>query len=83
VSASLENLRYNAFVFSTSCPSATEFIMGNVLAFKKPVAASKGMCRHGFHRWLIVQEKQFDVQQGKLVTVWRCERCQVQKVTAT
>ncbi len=57
--------------------------MGNVLAFKKPVAASKGMCRHGFHRWLIVQEKQFDVQQGKLVTVWRCERCQVQKVTAT
>jgi hypothetical protein len=57
--------------------------MGNVIAFKKPVAAAKGMCRHGFHRWQIVQEKQFDVQQGKLVTVWRCERCQVQKVTAT
>jgi hypothetical protein len=70
-------------ISSMPFPSTTEFIMGNVLAFKKPVAAAKGMCRHGFHRWQIVQEKQFDVQQGKLVTVWRCERCQEQKVTAT
>lgn len=56
--------------------------MGEVLAFKKPAAKAKGMCRHGFHRWRIVQEKQFDVQQGKLVTVWQCERCQQRKVTA-
>lgn len=55
--------------------------MSNVIAFKKPAPVSKGMCRHGFHRWQIVHEKQFDVQQGKLVTVWRCERCQERKVT--
>lgn len=56
--------------------------MSNVLPFKKPVAKAKGMCQHGFHRWKIFQEKQFDVQQGKLVTVWQCERCQQRKVTA-
>lgn len=56
--------------------------MGDILPFKKPVAKAKGMCQHGFHRWKIFQEKQFDVQQGKLVTVWQCERCQQRKVTA-
>ncbi|RZU47858.1 hypothetical protein EV700_0825 [Fluviicoccus keumensis] len=57
--------------------------MSNVLPFRKPAAPAKGMCQHGFHRWRILQEKQFDVQQGKLVTVWRCERCGERKVKAT
>lgn len=56
--------------------------MSNVLPFKKPVAKARGMCQHGFHKWKIVQEKQFDVQQGKLVTVYKCERCGEQKVKA-
>ena len=56
--------------------------MSNVLPFKKPAAKPKGLCQHGFHKWKIWQEKQFDVQQGKLVTIYRCERCKAQKVEA-
>jgi hypothetical protein len=33
------------------------------------------MCSRGFHKWAIDQRKQFDVQEGRLVTVLRCERC--------
>lgn len=55
--------------------------MTNVLPFRKPVKA-KGLCQHGFHKWKIRQDKQFDVQQGRLVTVYRCERCGEQKVKA-
>lgn len=43
----------------------------------------RGMCAHGFHKWEVWQAKQFDVQQGKLVTVYRCKRCQQQKVLTT
>lgn len=53
--------------------------MGEVLAFKKPKPAEKqrghGMCRHGFHKWRIESAQRFDVKQGRLVTVYRCERC--------
>ncbi len=58
----------------------------NVLPFKKPDAARrhKGntLCRNNHHKWKICQRKQFDVKSGKLVTVYRCERCQAQKVVA-
>lgn len=60
--------------------------MGDVLQFKRPTAAEKHkgktLCRSGFHKWLVVKEKQFDVKQGKLVTVYKCKRCGVQKVEA-
>lgn len=53
--------------------------MGDVIRFRKPKAADKhrgkGLCRSGFHKWTIVQEKPFDVRQGKLVTLYRCRRC--------
>ncbi|HFQ92309.1 MAG TPA: hypothetical protein ENK29_05480 [Chromatiales bacterium] len=53
--------------------------MGDVLKFKKPRLAEKHkgktLCRSGFHKWCIVQEKQFDVKQGRLVTLYRCSRC--------
>jgi len=56
--------------------------MGDILPFKKPQkkTPNRGMCQHGFHRWLICKEKRFDVKQGKLVTVYRCERCGKEKV---
>lgn len=57
--------------------------MSNVLPFRKPAAPPQGVCQHGFHRWKILTEKQFDTRQGKLVTVWRCERCGERKVKAT
>lgn len=60
--------------------------MGEVVAFKKPKLSEKhkgkSLCRHGFHKWEIVNEKQFDVKQGKLVTVYRCKRCSAEKVKA-
>lgn len=61
--------------------------MADVIEFKKkePVAEEhkgKSLCRHGFHKWIIKQDKQFDSQQGKLVTVYKCERCGKEKVKA-
>ncbi len=53
--------------------------MGDVVQFKKkkPSEKHKGntLCRRGFHKWEIDQEKQFDVKQGRLVTVYKCKRC--------
>jgi len=43
---------------------------------------SRGMCQHGFHKWKIWKDKQFDSKEGKLVTVYRCEKCEAQKVKA-
>jgi hypothetical protein len=33
------------------------------------------LCKSGFHQWEILKEQQFDVKQGRLVTVSRCKRC--------
>lgn len=58
--------------------------MGDIVPFKKasPFDKHKGktLCRSGFHKWIIVKEKQFDVKQGKLVTLLKCARCGEQKV---
>lgn len=42
-------------------------------------AKGETLCRNGFHKWQIVQEKQFDVKTGKLVTVFKCQRCDIRK----
>lgn len=53
--------------------------MGIVIPFKKPKLADlhKGntLCRNGFHQWEVLKEQQFDVKQGRLITVSRCKRC--------
>jgi hypothetical protein len=53
--------------------------MGEVVGFKRPLAADrargKTLCRRGFHKWLVDKTRQFDVKQGRLVTVYRCSRC--------
>jgi len=53
--------------------------MGDVIQFKRPKLSQlhKGntLCRSGFHKWEVLDEKQFDVKQGKLITVYRCKRC--------
>jgi hypothetical protein len=60
--------------------------MADILPFKKSSAAAKGkgksLCRHGHHKWVVCKKKQFDVRQGRLVTVYRCPRCGKQKVVA-
>ena len=57
--------------------------MADVLPFKKPdlkrKAKAKTLCGNGLHKWGIVQEKPFDVRQGRLVTVYRCSRCGAEK----
>lgn len=57
--------------------------MNNVIQFKQKKISEKHkgntLCRSGFHKWEIVKEKQFDVKQGKLMTVHQCKRCKVQK----
>jgi hypothetical protein len=60
--------------------------MADILPFKKPSTAEKhkgkSLCRHGHHKWQVCKQKQFDVRQGRLVTIYRCQRCGVQKVVA-
>ena len=62
------------------------YTMADILAFKKNKLSrkhkGKTLCRSGFHKWEIVEEKQFEVTQGRLVTVYRCKRCGKQKNTA-
>lgn len=63
--------------------------MGDVVRFAKPDPKRKRkdwakgvtMCKRGFHKWEIWQDKQFDVKRGKLVTVHRCSRCGETKTT--
>ena len=53
--------------------------MGEVVPFVKKKTADKHkgntLCRRGFHKWKVVTEQQFDVKQGRLVTVSKCQRC--------
>jgi hypothetical protein len=60
--------------------------MADILVFKKKKQAEKHkgktLCKSGFHKWKILKERQFDVKQGKLVTVYQCSRCGKQKNTA-
>ena len=58
--------------------------MADVLPFKKPSLQDKHkgktLCKHGHHKWVVDKAKQVDVKQGKLVTVYRCARCNKQRV---
>ena len=61
--------------------------MADVIPFKRPSlkekAKGKTLCKHGFHKWVVDQKKQFDIKQGRLVTMHRCTRCGVTKTTTT
>jgi hypothetical protein len=60
--------------------------MTNILPFKRPTPfekhKGKTLCKSGFHKWKIKTDKKFDVKEGKLVTVFACERCGETKVEA-
>ena len=57
--------------------------MGEVIKFKIPSLKDKNkgktLCKNGFHKWLVDQDKQFDVKSGKLVTLYKCARCGITK----
>lgn len=60
--------------------------MSNVIQFKRPSLKEKHkgktLCKSGFHKWVIIKEKQFDVKQGKLITLYECSRCGEKKTKA-
>ncbi len=60
--------------------------MADIIPFRKPKAGvkSKGnaMCQNGFHKWELVKEQQFDVKQGKLLSLFRCKHCAKTKTQA-
>jgi len=60
--------------------------MADIIPFKKKKTAQKHkgntLCKRGFHKWEIDVEQQFDVKQGRLVTVYKCRRCGVTKTEA-
>lgn len=57
--------------------------MAEILPFRRPSLKEKHrgntLCRHGHHKWMVDKARQFDVKQGKLVTVYRCTRCGKEK----
>ncbi len=59
--------------------------MGDLVKFKRPSLKQKAqgrtLCNAGFHKWQLDQRKQFDVRQGRLVSVRRCQRCGLSKTT--
>jgi len=62
--------------------------MGDVVSFglkkQKPSIKHKGktLCKSGFHKWQIETSNTFDVKSGKLVTSYRCKRCNAVKNSA-
>lgn len=60
--------------------------MGEVIQFKRKTAWQKNkgssLCRDGFHKWKLITDNQFDSKQGKLVTVYKCQRCGLSKAEA-
>ena len=46
---------------------------------RKATAQGKTLCARGFHKWVDDGRKQFDVKQGRLVSIKRCLRCGLQK----
>jgi hypothetical protein len=57
--------------------------VAEIIPFKrKPAPKRSTLCANGHHRWVIWQKKQFDSKQGKLITVYRCERCGAERTEA-
>ena len=60
--------------------------MVDVIPFRQPSLKErhkgKVLCKHGHHKWVVDTAKQFDVKQGKLITSYRCVRCDKRKVKA-
>ncbi|TDG11969.1 hypothetical protein E2F43_16545 [Seongchinamella unica] len=60
--------------------------MAEIIPFRRPSLKQKHrgktLCKHGHHKWQVDKAKQFDVKLGKLVTVYRCARCDTTRVTS-
>ena len=45
----------------------------------KAKASGTTLCKRGFHKWQDNPRKQFDVKQGRLISIQRCTRCGKEK----
>ncbi len=62
--------------------------MGDVIPFarsrrRRERAEGRSLCRNGFHRWAPEGETRFDVRKGRLVSVFRCQRCGLERRSLT
>lgn len=57
-------------------------LAGRKNAIRQAKKRSKGLCREGHHKWKILKHQQFDVKEGRLVTVYECEYCKKRKIKA-
>lgn len=59
--------------------------MGEIIPFKKKTLTEKHkgntLCREGHHAWRLDKERQFDVKKGRLLNVYHCKRCGINKNT--
>jgi len=59
----------------------------SLAAFKKAKTKAKGagvtLCKSGHHKWVIDKKTVFDSKQGKLVSLYRCSRCDKTKISAS
>lgn len=60
--------------------------MADIIPFRKPNHSEKSkgrtLCDHGFHKWLVIKDNEFDTKKGRLVTRYRCSRCKLEKSKA-
>jgi len=59
----------------------------NIKQFKKQQLRKKNkaktLCQNGFHQWIIINNNQFDVKKGKLITTLQCKHCHKMKTRST
>jgi hypothetical protein len=55
----------------------------NLRKFKQKRADGKTLCTSGFHKWEVQTTREFDVKEGKLMTMERCKRCGETRVKLT
>jgi hypothetical protein len=67
---------------------AGTFKMAEIIPFAPPKKKKHDtpnrsvLCQNGHHRWVVWQKKPFDVKQGRLITIYRCERCGAERSEA-
>jgi hypothetical protein len=54
----------------------------NLRKAKQKRAEGKTLCSSGFHKWVMLAERRFDVKEGKLVSAERCTRCGAERNAA-
>ncbi|HCD26548.1 MAG TPA: hypothetical protein DER02_03450 [Gammaproteobacteria bacterium] len=50
---------------------------------RKENAKATTLCKSGFHKWTDDPKKQFDVREGRLISIQICSRCGTTKVLNT